>query len=98
MSRALYPGASPLRPVGPTPRALSRFDFVGCADEIMAGWASPIVSGHHRSAPGLKTALARVSRGQAARSLPEGERSAVLGGRAPRESDALWGIRCPRAK
>src|SRR5882672_11509746 len=54
-ARAFYTGAAPLRPSGPTPRALSGFDFIGFADEIVAGWAAPILSGHHPSAPELFT-------------------------------------------
>ena len=44
-------GASPLRPVGPTPRALSGFDFAGLAGKIVGGCAARIVSAHHPRRP-----------------------------------------------
>jgi flagellar P-ring protein FlgI len=44
-------GASPPRPCGPAPRALSWFGSVGWASGTVGGWDSPIVSAHHHSAP-----------------------------------------------
>ena len=45
---ALYAGASPLRPIGPTPRPLSGRVFA--AGENVGGWAAPILSAQCPSA------------------------------------------------